>query len=61
MINPKLSSGIDWFWFVICQIAFGVVCGFIVYKSTKVENMENMTLAQKLGVEAQHDMEDDEV
>lgn len=59
MINPKLASGIDWFPFFICQMAFGLVCGFIVFKSTKVETMQHLSLAEKLGVEAQHPTEDD--
>ncbi len=58
MINPLLASALDWPWFVACQVAFGAVCGFVVYKSTKVETMQNWTLAEKLGVEAQHDTED---
>lgn len=58
LINPKLAGAIDWPWFVVCQVAFGAVCGFVVYKSTKVETMQNWTLAQRLGVEAQHDEEE---
>ena len=52
-VNPKLESAIDWFWFVICQVAFGAVCGFVVFKSARVETMQTWSLAQKLGVEAQ--------
>lgn len=59
LINPKLASAIDWPMFVGCQVAFGLVCGFIVFKSTKVETMQHLSLAEKLGVEAQHPMEDD--
>ncbi len=59
MINPKLSSAIDWPMFVLCQMAFGLVCGFIVFKSTKVETQQHLSLAEKLGVEAQHPTEDD--
>lgn len=57
-VNPQLAAGVDWFWFVICQVAFGLVCGFIVFKSTKVETMQTWSLAEKLGVEAQHETED---
>lgn len=59
MINPQLAAGLDWPMFVLCQIAFGAVCGFVVFKSTKVETMQSWTLAEKLGVEAQHRLEDD--
>jgi hypothetical protein len=60
MVNPVLASNINWVMFWICQMAFGLVCGWIVFKSTKAETKENWTIAQKLGVEAQHETEDEE-
>jgi uncharacterized membrane protein YagU involved in acid resistance len=54
LINPTLAAGIDWLPFLICQVAFGAVCGFVVFKSGKVETIQNLPLAVKLGVEAQH-------
>lgn len=54
MVNPKLESGIDWFWFVVCQFAFGLVCGFVVYRSGKVSTLQDLPLAARLGVESQH-------
>ncbi len=61
LINPKLAGAIDWPWFIFCQVAFGAVCGFVVFKSAKVETMQNWTLAEKLGVEAQHKLEEDDL
>jgi hypothetical protein len=58
VINPKLAIGIDWPWFVFCQVAFGMVCGYVVFKSAKVETQQSWSLAEKLGVEAQHETED---
>ncbi len=58
-VDPKLAAGVDWFWFIICQVAFGAVCGFIVFKSTKVETMQSWSLAEKLGVEAKLKTEDE--
>jgi len=57
-INPALQAAVDWPWFIACQVAFGAVCGFVVFKSEKVETMQNWSLAEKLGVEAQHETED---
>jgi hypothetical protein len=59
LINPKLAGAIDWLPFFFCQIVFGMVCGFVVFKSTRVETLQHLSLAEKLGVEAQHDTEDD--
>jgi hypothetical protein len=36
IISPILDARIDWLWFVISQIAFGLVCGFIVNLQVKV-------------------------
>jgi hypothetical protein len=58
VINPKLAIAIDWPWFVFCQVAFGAVCGFVVFKSAKVETQQSWSTAEKLGVEAQHKTED---
>jgi hypothetical protein len=52
MVNPAMAHRVDWVWFIICQISFGVVGGFVVYKSQKVETMQSWPLAQRLGVHA---------
>ncbi len=54
MVSPQLQAGIDWPWFVACQVGFGLACGYVVFKSGKVETMQNWSLAAKLGVESQH-------
>jgi hypothetical protein len=36
IISPILNARIDWFWFVISQIAFGLVCGFVVNQTVRV-------------------------
>lgn len=51
-INPALAARVDWPWFVICQVAFGVVGGFVVFKSQKVETMQTWPMAARLGVHA---------
>ena len=30
VISPILDSRIDWLWFILSQIAFGLVCGYVV-------------------------------
>lgn len=52
MINPTLAQYIDWPWFVICQVAFGMVGGYVVFKSARIETMQTWPLALKMGVEA---------
>jgi hypothetical protein len=36
VISPILNERIDWLWFVFSQIAFGLVCGFVVNLQVKV-------------------------
>ncbi len=36
IISPILNERINWLWFVISQIAFGLVCGFVVNLQVKV-------------------------
>jgi hypothetical protein len=36
VISPILNARIDWTWFVISQIAFGLVCGFVANLQVKV-------------------------
>jgi hypothetical protein len=54
LINPVLAQHVDWPWFILCQVAFGMVGGYVVFKSEKVETIQSLSLAAKLGVEAQH-------
>lgn len=52
LINPALAARVDWVWFVICQVGFGVVGGFVVFKSQKVETMQSWPVGQRMGMHA---------
>jgi hypothetical protein len=53
-INPVLNERINWLAFVVSQLAFGAVCGFLVYRSTRVDVQQGLPISARLGVEAQH-------
>jgi len=53
-ISPMFENNISWPAFVVSQVVFGMVCGFIVYKSTKVAIQQSWPMSARLGVEAQH-------
>ncbi|MGB6829002.1 MAG: cytochrome c oxidase subunit 4 [Terracidiphilus sp.] len=36
VISPIMNERIDWLWFVLSQVAFGLVCGFVVNLQVKV-------------------------
>jgi len=55
IVDPALAERVAWPWFVLCQIAFGVVGGFVIFKGARVETMQSWPLAAKLGLETQDD------
>jgi hypothetical protein len=62
-INPLLDKEINWIWFAVSQVAFGVVAGLVVVRQNKVWTTENLPLAMRAGIEApgiigEHDGED---
>jgi len=44
VISPILNARIDWLWFVLSQIAFGLVCGFVVNLQVKVRTPQFQAL-----------------
>lgn len=44
IVSPILNERIDWFWFVVSQIAFGLVCGFVVNLQAKVRTPQFQSL-----------------
>jgi hypothetical protein len=44
VISPILNARIDWLWFVVSQIAFGLVCGFVVNLQVKVRTPQFRSL-----------------
>jgi hypothetical protein len=50
-INPVLNQRIDWLWFVLSQIGFGVVAGVVVSKQTRVHTWQSLPFAVRAGIE----------
>jgi len=40
IVSPILNARIEWFWFVASQVAFGLVCGFVVNLQAKVRTAQ---------------------
>jgi hypothetical protein len=51
-VNPLLDQQINWIWFAVSQVAFGVVAGLVVVRQNKVWTSENLPLAMRAGIEA---------
>lgn len=52
VINPLLDARIEWRWFVLCQIAFGAVAGFVVNLTERVHTLQHVPFAIRSGIEA---------
>lgn len=51
LINPLLSTRINWPWFVVCQLGFGAVGGFVVARSQRIDTMQTWPLAHRMAIE----------
>jgi hypothetical protein len=51
-LDPLLNQRIDWLWFVISQIGFGIVAGTIVSRQQRVRTWQYLPFAVRAGIEA---------
>jgi hypothetical protein len=52
VINPVLEARIEWRWFILSQIAFGAVAGFVVNLTERVHTLQHLPFAVRTGIEA---------
>jgi len=43
-VSPILNERIDWFWFILSQFAFGLVCGYVVNLQARVRTPQFQAL-----------------
>jgi hypothetical protein len=51
-LDPTLKQRIDWLWFVISQIGFGIVAGIIVSRQQRIRTWQYLPFAVRAGIEA---------
>ena len=51
-LDPTLKQRIDWLWFVVSQIGFGIVAGIIVSRQQRIRTWQHLPLAVRAGIEA---------
>jgi hypothetical protein len=52
IINPALDARIQWGWFVISQVTFGVVAGLVVAREGKIRTGRGLPFYARMGIEA---------
>jgi hypothetical protein len=60
IVNPVLDARIAWGWFVVSQVAFGVVAGLVVARQGKIRTGQSMPFVLRMGIEASGMRRDDE-
>jgi hypothetical protein len=51
VLNPVLNSRIDWLWFAVSQVAFGIVAGFVVSKQERIRTWQHMPFLVRAGTQ----------
>jgi len=47
ILNPALNDRISWPWFVVCQLAFGLVGGYVIARSTSIKTMQSWPITER--------------
>jgi hypothetical protein len=51
IVNPVLAAHVDWGWFVVSQVAFGVVAGIVVARQERIRTAQNLPFLARIGLE----------
>jgi hypothetical protein len=60
LLNPYFDEHINWYWFALSQVGFGVVAGWVVAREGRLKSLEGVPLSVRLGVERSEPRRDDE-
>jgi hypothetical protein len=52
IINPALDAHIQWGWFLVSQVVYGVVAGIVVARHERIKTGQSLPFAMRLGIEA---------
>jgi len=52
IVNPVLDEHIAWGWFLLSQVAFGVVAGLVVAREERVRTEQSLPFVLRMGIES---------
>jgi hypothetical protein len=58
IINPVMNQRINWLWFVLSQVGFGVAAGLVVVRQERIYTKQPQPLALRMGLEGSGFMKD---
>jgi len=59
VVNPTLEAHVDWPWFIVSQVAFGLAAGFVVARAHPLATMQTLPPAARAGLETRARSEQD--
>ncbi|MGB0125195.1 MAG: hypothetical protein WBP63_17260, partial [Silvibacterium sp.] len=62
-VNPVLDANIAWGWFLVSQVTFGLVAGWVVSRQERIQTAQSMPFVVRMGIEASglsHDHDEDD-
>ena len=61
LLNPYFDDHINWYWFALSQVGYGVVAGWVVAREGRLKSLRGAPLSVRLGVEfSEPSRQDDE-
>ena len=60
MLNPYFADHINWYWFALSQVGFGVVAGWVVARQGHLKSLAGAPLGVRLGVEVAQPQDDED-
>ncbi|HVO99783.1 MAG TPA: hypothetical protein VMT15_17040 [Bryobacteraceae bacterium] len=57
-VNPIMNQHIDWMWFVLSQVGFGIAAGLVVAVQARIPTRRSLPLVVRMGIEAPGLVED---
>jgi hypothetical protein len=58
-VNPILRTRIDLPWFIVFQVAFGIVAGIVVSRSERIRTWQHASFSERAGIEEDGTVEND--
>jgi hypothetical protein len=52
IINPALDQRIQWGWFLVSQVTYGLTAGFVVARQERIPTSQSIPFTERLGIEA---------
>ena len=52
IINPALDQRIQWAWFLVSQVTYGLTAGFVVARQERIPTAQSMPFVARMGIEA---------